>query len=87
MTLTSKVGKLRGLHAIRFRAVINPSKKLGIPRRYQKTWSVKSARPDLEEWALMISASREASRWEKKVMENLKVQNKKNAEFLDSVFL
>lgn len=72
MKTTFKSGELRGLRCVRFKAVINKSKKLGIPRKFQKTWSVKTVAPEFTLEEMKASFEANAKRWEAKVMEKLK---------------
>lgn len=53
---------------VRARAVINKSKKLKIPRRFTKTWSMKTVAPEFDAVELEKTIRAEAERWEKKVM-------------------
>ena len=68
MTLTIQPCELRGLRHVKAFAVINKSKKLGIPRRYQKSWSQKTVAPNFACEEMRKSFEALAKRWEQKVM-------------------
>lgn len=72
MKIKSIVGEIRGLRCVRFVATINKSVKLQIPRRYQKTWSLKTVAPEYTEQEMLKSATEEAKRWEIRVMEKIR---------------
>lgn len=75
MKLTFVNGTLRGDSCIRAVAVINKSKKNGIVKRHQKTWSAPALRPDVSRDELKVHLTNEAKRWEAKVMAAIKEQN------------
>lgn len=56
------------------KAVINKSVKLGIPRRFQKTWKVRTVAPKFAAATMKHSFQANAKRWEAKVMERVKEQ-------------
>lgn len=72
MRTSFQVGELRGLRCVRFVAVINKSKKLGITKRYQKTWSCKTVAPEYTLEEMKSSFEANAKRWEEKVMGRIK---------------
>lgn len=80
MKTTLTIGELRGLRGlrcVRCVAVINPSSKLGIPRRYQKTWSLKTVAPEYTKQQMEGSFLMEAKRWEQKIMAKIKTKEVK----------
>lgn len=72
MKLAIGPSERNGFRVIRAFAVISKSIKSGIPRRFQKTWCVRTVAPEYgaTEHADMFKA--EALRWEKKVLERCK---------------
>lgn len=54
--------------SVRARAVISKSTKLGIPRRFQKTWNLRTVAPQFGSEQLKTTIEAEAKRWEEKVM-------------------
>lgn len=75
MKLKITTGTLRGLRCVRFRATIYPSKKRGIPRRYQKTFTLKTVAPEATAKDMEFAANQEVKRWEAKVMERIVMRN------------
>ena len=71
MKCTFIEGELRGLRCVRFKAVINKSKKLGVTRRYQKTWSARTVAPEFTLEQMRHTFEAEAKRWETKVLAKL----------------
>lgn len=71
-------GQLRGSRCIRFVAIIPKSIKKGIPRRYQKTWSLPTADPEFTLTQYEHTMNEESKRWEAKVM--AKIANQKQPE-------
>lgn len=53
-------------------AVLNKSEKLGIPRRYQKTWKVRTVAPEFSTDEMKSSFMAHAKRWEQQTLERLK---------------
>ena len=75
MKFTISPAEFSGYRYVRAVAVIPKSKKLGIPRRYQRTWKVRSVAPEFtikNEWFIF---EREAQRWSDKVMAKIKEEN------------
>lgn len=73
MKITIKPDTRRdGIRIVRAKAVINKSVKLGIPRRYQKTWTVKTVAPSHVSEQSDNMFTGEAKRWEQKIMEQIK---------------
>jgi len=56
------------------KAVINKSAKKGIPRRYQRTWKVRTVAPNFSAEEMRSSFEANAKRWEAKVMEKIKTE-------------
>lgn len=69
--LKIKVGMLRGARCVRATAIINKSLKLGIPRRFQKTWSLETVAPDFTADEIKPVIEAEAKRWEQKILSKL----------------
>lgn len=57
---------------VRCVAVIPKSKKLGVPRRYQKTWKVRTVAPEFSCEEMKVSFMAHAKRWEQQTLERLK---------------
>lgn len=89
MKTTLTISELRGLSCVRFAAAINPSTKLGIPRRYQKTWSLKTVAPEYTKQQMEGSFLMEAKRWEQKIMAKImaKIKTKKVKTETDGILL
>ncbi len=68
MKTSFTVGKLRGATCVRLKATIGKSKKMGIPRRYEKTWSTLTVAPNFTLEEMKSSYEAEARRWEQKIM-------------------
>ncbi len=69
MKLTITPGMIYGdRRCVRVVAVIAKSRKQGIPRRYQKTWTMKTVAPEFTVDEMRPAAEAEAKRWEEKVM-------------------
>jgi len=66
---------LNDLRCVKCLAIIPKSKKRGIHRKYQKTWSVKTVNPEvtIKESSKMFEA--EAKRWEAKIMSRIRFEN------------
>ena len=76
MKITSKICQLRNSRAVRFVAVINKNKKLGIEKRRQKTWSFPTVAPEFTLKEMLPSIEAEAKRWEQKILTAKKVEKK-----------
>jgi hypothetical protein len=64
-----------GYRVVKAKAVINPSVALGIPKRRQKTWTVRTVAPELAARENRHMFEAEASRWEQKVMAEIARSN------------
>lgn len=64
MKIIIKAGEVRGLRCVRCVAIIPKSKKLGIPRKYQKTCTVKTVAPNYSAEEMRASFEAESKRWE-----------------------
>ena len=64
-----------GLRAVTALAVINKSVKLGIPRRYQKSWTMKTVAPEFTIQEMKSSIEAEAKRWESKTLARIARDN------------
>jgi len=71
MKVTSKTCELRGIRAVRFVAVIPKSKKLKIPRRFQKTWTFQTCAPEFTSQEMLPGITAEANRWEAKILKKI----------------
>ena len=60
------------LRYVRCVAVIPESKKNGVPRRYQKTWKVRTVAPNFATEEMRFSFEQNARRWEANVMARIK---------------
>lgn len=56
------------LRCVKATAIIYKSVKKGIPRKYQKTWSMKTVAPEFTIQQMRPSIEAEARRWEAKTM-------------------
>lgn len=61
------------------RAVINKSVKLGIPRRMQKTWKVRTVAPNFAVEEMKSSFEANAKRWEEKVLRKIRDDQRERA--------
>ena len=68
MKLTSQTTTLRTSRAVRFKAVISKSKKLGVEKRHQKTWSFPTVAPEFTLKEMLPSVEADAKRWEAKIL-------------------
>lgn len=68
MKLKITVGEVRGLRCVRARAVINKSKKLGIPRRYSKTFTTKTVAPNFVAEDAKPTFEAAAKKWEQGIL-------------------
>lgn len=59
---------------VRCVAIIPKSKKLGIPRQFQRTWKVRTVAPEFTTEEMRASFEAEAKRWEQKIMRNLAME-------------
>lgn len=62
----------RGYRVVKVFAVISKSAKLGIPRRYQKTWNVRTVAPNFVSEECKTMFEKEASRWEARIMDKIR---------------
>lgn len=73
MKITSRVTEVNGMRCSQWKAVINKSKKLGIKRRHQKTWSLRNVAPTSTLSEMVQSVEAEAKRWEAKILKSYQV--------------
>ena len=60
------------LRCVKALAIIPKSKKLGVPRKFQRTWSMKTVAPQFTIQEMKVGIEAEAKRWEAKVMDKIK---------------
>ena len=74
LSITSTV-TAAGYRVVKAKAVINPSVALGISKRRQKTWTVRTVAPELviSECGPMFES--EAARWQSRVMAEIARDN------------
>lgn len=53
-------------------AIIPKSAKLGVPRRFQKTWKVRTVAPEFAAEEMKPSFLKVAKRWEQQTLERIK---------------
>jgi len=75
MNFSISPAEFSGYRYVRAVAVIPKSITLGIPRRYQKTWKVRSVAPEFTIKNEGFIFEREAARWAEKVMAKIKNEN------------
>ncbi len=61
-----------GLRSVKALAIIYKSVKQGIPRKFQKTWNMKTVAPEFTIKELKPTIEAEAKRWEAKVLATVK---------------
>lgn len=67
---------LHGQRCVRAVAIISKSVKKGIPKRFQKTWSLPTVAPTASAEELKPVIWAEARRWEKKIMDRIEAEKK-----------
>lgn len=79
LTIASKVtaNQYRIVKAV---AVIKKSKKLGIPRRFQRTVKVRTVAPDFALEEMRKSFEKDFERWEKRVMAKIAAEKQPKVE-------
>lgn len=70
MKLIITTSTLRGVPCARAQAIIPKSKKLGVPKRRSKTWSLPTVAPEFTSAEIRPMIEAEAKRWETKQMAN-----------------
>lgn len=68
MKLTITAEEWRGLRCVRAVAIMPKSKKLGVPHKLQKTWTVETVAPKFTLEEMRPAFEAEAKRWEAKKM-------------------
>lgn len=68
------------LRCVRALAIIGKSKKKGIPRKFQKTWSLTTVAPQFTIKELRPSIEAEAKRWEQTVLARIKRDSESKSE-------
>lgn len=71
MKLTIKATENRGYRVVKALAVISKSKKLGVARRFQKTWTMRTCAPKFTAVEMEPSIKAESERWEAKIMQKI----------------
>ncbi len=74
MKLTIKSTENRGYRVVKALAIISKSIKKGIPRRFQKTWTMRTVAPEFTAIEMETSIKAEAARWEAKIIRELSRQ-------------
>lgn len=70
MKLIITTGTLRGVPCARAQAILPKSKKLGVLKKRQKTWSFQTVAPEFTSAEIRPMIEAEAKRWEAKQMAN-----------------
>jgi len=77
MKITITPSMLRGFRVVKMKAVINPSKKLGITRRFRKTWNVRTVSPEFAAVNDKAMFESTAKHWEEECMKKVERENER----------